>query len=155
MLIDFENYRQAISSEGQLTKEIASNQSISIECVLKNGEYRICGKSCVLHCRHDSMAVKFFTSNEKCDATKCVEGCFCKDGFVRYHNECVPIADCAARGNKAMDFSQIKIDNSTHIASQEHTSDPKTFSSLNRPPPIQFQAYDETMQRKEVDRLRT
>lgn len=160
VLIDFEKYRQAISSRSQLTYGISSSQAIFKECGgLENEEYRMCGKKCVLNCRHDSTAAKFSISKEECDPNKCVEGCFCKDGFVRYFNKCVRVNECPARRNsKAMDFvseannfdnndeHQMNIQNSTQIASQmqpsvnlnqgqmeKNSSNPKIFGFLNRP----------------------
>lgn len=158
--IDFEKFQHAVSSRSQLTYGISSSQTLYKECGgLENEEYRMCGKKCVLNCRHDSMAVKFLISKEECDSNKCVEGCFCKDGFVRYHNKCVPINECPARrNNKAMDFAteanhfedndekQMNIQNSTQIASQlqaainlnqgqmeKNSSNPKIFGFFNRP----------------------
>lgn len=160
VLIDFEKYRHAISSQAQLTYGISSSQTIFEECGgLENEEYRMCGTKCILNCRHDSVAAKFLISKEECDLNKCVEGCFCKDGFVRYYNKCIPFTECPARrNNKAMDFAteanyfdssdekQMKIPNTTQIASQmqaavnlnqgqmeKNTSNPKIFGFFNRP----------------------
>lgn len=165
ILIDFENYRHAIGSKGQLTIGISSNQTVSKECAhLKNQEYRMCGKKCVLNCRHDSKALKFSTSNEKCDTNKCVEGCFCKDGFVRYHNECVPIRECPTRRNRAVHFAtEMKTDTQMNIqnATQETSTNPKIFGFFNRrecrtlpcagiPLALQMQQYDANIQRHEI-----
>lgn len=121
---------------------------------MENEEYRMCGKKCVLSCRYDPLAVKFIISKDECDANKCVEGCYCKNGFLRHHKKCVPVKECSARQNKAMNFStgadvsadmQMKTKNSTQSASQIQTmnsdqvktekniTNPKIFGFLNRP----------------------
>lgn len=147
VLIDFENYRQAIDSKNHLANKTECDD-------LKNEEYQMCGKACVLNCRSDSTATKFIVSNEKCDLNKCVEGCFCKAGFVRYQAKCVPIAECPkkTRRNKAMNFdaepnadAQIKIQNENKVPSQvqENLGDPiSLYGFFNQPMAMNIQQVD-------------
>lgn len=174
VLIDFEKYRHESVIRRRLTDGISTIRTISKECSgLENEEYRMCGKKCVLNCRNDSIAGKFLISKEECDTNKCVEGCFCKDGFVRYRNKCVPINECPVRRNKAVDFVT-EGKNSTQIAPQMETamnlnqaqvnqnaSNPKIFGFFNRPCGIlgcmpfsiqqQPQQYEESEERNDDD----
>lgn len=154
VLIDFEKYRHESIVRSRLTDGISTIRSISKACAdSENEEYRMCGKKCVLNCRYDATVAPFLISKKQCDTNKCVEGCFCKENFVRYNNKCVPIDECPARRNKAVEFvteanaldngdapqmnMQISIQNSTQNSNQDeldkNANNPKIFGFLNRP----------------------
>lgn len=171
VFIDYEKYRHTIDSHSQRTGGTFTDRPISKECSeLDNQEYRMCGRKCVLSCRHDPVSWKFMISKRECDTTKCFDGCFCKSGFVLYQNKCVPANECPARKNKEIDFEftddtdgQMKIQNSTQIKYQmqvvdsnqaqieKNITNPKILSFFNRPGcglfgcgvSLQFQQYDE------------
>lgn len=159
VLIDFEKYRHEAIVRSRLTDGISTIRTISKACAdLENEEYRMCGKKCVLSCRHDATVAPFLISKKECDTNKCVEGCFCKENFVRYNNKCVPINECPGRRNKAVDFvteasafdnvdiPHMQVQNSTQIATQmqaamhsnqaqldKNGNNPKILGFLNRP----------------------
>lgn len=64
-----------------------------------NREYRKCGHNCVLGCRFDTITSKNVTSEEHCNDTECVEGCFCKNGFVHFKNKCILATECPHQNN--------------------------------------------------------
>lgn len=176
VLIDFEKYQQLFKSSIRgISVELNSNETSSHECVdIKNEVYQKCGSNCVLGCRHDSVSSKVAVSNGECDSNKCIEGCFCRDGFVRYQNKCVPVNECPHRRNKAIEIMTkdgILSENETPIQNltqsnnannqnetqnQANSPNPKIFGFFNRPGcgfggcgtvpiPAQIQSYDEEM----------
>ncbi|CAD5114007.1 DgyrCDS3170 [Dimorphilus gyrociliatus] len=55
-----------------------------------NSEYRECGPSCPQTCKN--------IGDEKdkyCDHGPCVEGCYCKEGYILHNAKCIPAADCS------------------------------------------------------------
>ncbi|XP_031617637.1 uncharacterized protein LOC116337335 [Contarinia nasturtii] len=60
----------------------------------ENEEYRECGKKCALSCRYPSSSVEITFSEDVCEKSECVTGCFCKDGLVRSGDKCVQITEC-------------------------------------------------------------
>ncbi|XP_077284921.1 zonadhesin-like [Arctopsyche grandis] len=69
-------------------------QCIQVEqcpkCTDANEVYRFCGTACEANC--DKL-------NPVCPNRPCVEGCFCKPGYVRLQRKCVPIKDCPLKCN--------------------------------------------------------
>lgn len=81
------------------------NETVSNECA-ENESYDECGKNCLLTCRFVAMPLKIVVTEEDCSKSECVKGCFCKDGFVRLLNKCVPVEECPTRKGKALDDSE-------------------------------------------------
>lgn len=176
VLIDSEQYKQLA---------INSNKQNAELCATESEEYRRCGNKCVLACRYDLSVSGITIAKNDCDETRCVEGCFCKDGLVRYQNRCIPAKECPIRRNRAMDimnemstpnknetYTQIKAQNQTQAQNRNHTQinfqtqNPKIFGFgfFNRPGcafgncgsvpiPVQVHGYDETVQRKENNKV--
>lgn len=103
LLIDFEKYQQAVNARRHPRNAKHRNQTqLSICADLGREEYQKCGNKCVLGCRYDSLVSENITITDNCNATDCIGGCFCKDGFVRYHKKCVPAAECPTRKSKTV-----------------------------------------------------
>lgn len=66
--------------------------------------YQKCGTKCVLACRFDSKVLDVAATLTECDKNECVEGCFCKDGFVRDQGKCILPKECPVRNNKSIEF---------------------------------------------------
>lgn len=121
VLIDFEKYQPFYNDLDFNEAGVCANPETE--------EYRKCGNRCVLGCRHASSSSKVALSEAECDdeiATKCVEGCFCKDGLVRHQNKCIPAKLCPTRRNKAIEImnepnTPNQTENSSHMKSQNHT----------------------------------
>lgn len=102
-LIDFEKYQQYVNARRHPRNANSLNQTKSSICSdLKSEEYQKCGNKCVLGCRYDSLVSGNASLTENCNATKCIEGCFCKEGLVRYHKKCIPATECPTRKSKAI-----------------------------------------------------
>lgn len=180
VLIDFQKYKQLAIDPNKQNPEL---------CAAETEEYRKCGNKCVLACRNDSFASKITISRNDCDAAKCIEGCFCKDGLVRNQNRCIPAKECPIRRNRAMDMmdemidtkknetytqnkaqnqtqAQILAQNRNHTQIKFQNQNPKIFGFgfFNRPGcvfgncgsvpiPVQVHSYDETVQRKENNKV--
>lgn len=99
ILIDSKKYQSVRHS----MVEISSNKTKLNECIDSNEEYRKCGDSCVISCRYASSPSEIEASKNDCAKTECVEGCFCKDGFVRHQNKCILPKECPARSNKSIE----------------------------------------------------
>lgn len=103
VLVDFEKYQQLANARRHPRNAKSFNQTTSSVCKdLEKEEYQKCGNKCVLGCRYDSLVSENVTATDNCNATKCIEGCFCKDGYVRYHHKCVPTTECPARKSKSI-----------------------------------------------------
>lgn len=104
ILIDFKRYQQL--NPANLTQPTSdTNNTISEECVgLENSEFKKCGTTCVLSCRYIPTISNVTVTSNDCVENECIEGCFCKDGFVRYQNKCVLPGDCPLRSNKSIEF---------------------------------------------------
>lgn len=99
VLIDFEKYQQLLGAE----KPFFFNGTSSIVCTdPENEEYRKCDSKCVLSCRSDPSIAEIKISKDQCDETKCIEGCFCKNGLVRYLGKCIQAEKCVTRAGRAM-----------------------------------------------------
>lgn len=91
-----------------------------------NAEYNHCGESCQTTCVTNKNPLLGFLS----ECPKCVEGCFCKPGYMwNSANECVKEENCSCHdnlGNKvAPGESQLNFD-----CSQKCTCDAETFSMV-------------------------
>lgn len=105
ILIDFEKYQQLLRSHRHPRNANALNKTDSNICSdLQTEEYKKCGNHCILGCSHDRLTSGLIVSKDDCNATKCVEGCFCKDGLVRHQNKCIPAKECPGRRSKAVEF---------------------------------------------------
>lgn len=104
VMIDYEKYQQAVRARRHPRNARSIAQIDATICAdLEREEYRNCGNKCVLGCRYDAAVSENITVTDDCDATECIEGCFCKDGFVRYHKKCVlPATECPARKSKTI-----------------------------------------------------
>lgn len=105
LLIDFQKYQQTINARRHPRNAKSINQTKSPVCAdVEKEEYQKCGKKCILGCRHDSLVTEnvTVTAKDNCNATNCIEGCFCKDGFIRYHHKCIPATECPARKTKSI-----------------------------------------------------
>lgn len=98
VLIDFNKY-QLLRHD----KLVISSNKTSAGLCAETEQYRKCGNKCVLSCRYASSPSEIATSKKDCDKTECIEGCFCKEGFVRYQEKCIPAKDCPIRSNKAIE----------------------------------------------------
>lgn len=101
ILIDFEKFQKFnhtnVGSSNKTNVELCTNS--------ENKEYRKCGNKCVLSCRYALSTSNFSISTENCNETKCIEGCFCKNGFVRHHNKCILSKECPIRSSRALKAS--------------------------------------------------
>lgn len=70
----------------------------------ENEEYQECGKKCVLGCKNSSSSLGITLSEEECEKTECVKGCFCKDGFARQQDKCVPVSECSSRQSREYEY---------------------------------------------------
>lgn len=104
VLIDLEKYQQLINARRHPRNARSVNHTKSAICAdLEREEYQKCGNKCVLGCRYDAWITENNTMTASCNATECIEGCFCKSGFVRYHKKCVlPTAECPTRESKSV-----------------------------------------------------
>lgn len=108
LLIDFQKYRQTVNARRhpRNAKSVKQTNSSNVCTDVEKEEYQKCGKNCVLGCRYDSLVSEnvTVTAVDNCNATNCTEGCFCKDGFIRYHHKCIPAAECPTRKTKSIDL---------------------------------------------------
>lgn len=85
---------------------VSSNKTNLKVCAdSENKEYRKCGNKCVLSCRYTLYSSNFSISNDDCDKNACIEGCFCKDGYVRHYDKCILAKECPIRNSRAMESS--------------------------------------------------
>lgn len=99
ILIDFAKYQEIHHSKLAITSNKTSAELCSDS---KNEEYQKCGNKCILSCRFGTSLSEIVSSRD-CDKTECFEGCYCKDGFVRYQNKCILVGECPTRANKAIE----------------------------------------------------
>lgn len=103
VLIDFQKYQQSINARRHPRNAKSANHTKSSVCAdVEKEEYQKCGNKCVLGCRYDTLVSENITVTSNCNATNCFEGCFCRDGFVRYHNKCIPGTECPARNTRSV-----------------------------------------------------
>lgn len=102
VLIDFSKYQKMYLAN----KANSSNNATTDVCIgMENATYHKCSAKCVLSCRLiPNMSDVAVTPNE-CENSACMEGCFCKVGFVRYEDKCVLPKDCPVRINKSIEFN--------------------------------------------------
>lgn len=109
--IDSKGYFEFFKAHRTTKEDYGSNQNASKLCSASENEvYEKCGKKCMLSCRFDSSTLKITATKDECEKTDCIEGCFCKDGFVRYEDKCIPVSECpstykSVRSNKAIDVA--------------------------------------------------
>lgn len=99
ILIDFKKYQQ-------LHQVKVANSSKSEVCTaLENGIYQKCASKCVSSCRFQIPSISDIAMTSiDCAKSECIEGCFCKIGFVRYQDKCILSKNCPTRANKSMEF---------------------------------------------------
>lgn len=98
-MIDFSKYQQ-------INAVNVTNSSKFQECIgIENAVYQKCGKKCVLGCRFIPNISDLAVTLNDCEAAECIEGCFCKDGFVRLHDKCILPKECPVRSNKSIQLS--------------------------------------------------
>lgn len=103
ILIDYQKYQQSINARRHPRNAKHANQTKSSVCAdVGKEEYQKCGKQCVLGCRYDSLVSENVTATGNCSVTSCTEGCFCKEGFIRYHNKCIPATECPTRNTRSV-----------------------------------------------------
>lgn len=104
ILIDFEKYQEFhqpnVASSNKTNAEVCSDG--------ENKEYRKCGNKCVLSCRYTLYSSKFPISSDECSKKTCVEGCFCKDGYVRHYDKCILAKECPVRNGRASEPSSFQ-----------------------------------------------
>lgn len=132
VLIDSEKYQEISTDSNKTNVEVCGD--------LQTEEYRKCGKKCVLACRLSPFPSDIIVSKDDCDEMKCVEGCFCKDGFVRYQNECILAKECPMRMNKAMRMmsESNKTESYGQNKAQNHTQAQIMVQNMNQTQ-VQFQ----------------
>lgn len=102
ILIDFDKYHQL----HPINVTISSNSTAATACAdLDNGVYQVCGKKCILSCRYNPAILDVAQTSNDCPNTECIEGCFCKVGFVRYRDKCILPKECPQRSNKSIEFN--------------------------------------------------
>lgn len=93
----------------QRSNVASSNQPYEEVCTdAENKEYRKCGNKCVLSCRDTWSSSNFSALNENCSEDICIEGCFCKDEFVRDHDKCILAKECPISDSKAFQLSKLQ-----------------------------------------------
>lgn len=103
VLIDYQKYQQSINARRHPRNAKSTNHTNSSACLdVEKEEYQKCGKQCVLGCRYDSLVSENVTATDHCNATSCFEGCFCKEGFIRYHNKCISATECPKRNTRSV-----------------------------------------------------
>lgn len=127
LLIDFEKYQQSVNARRHPRNAKSLNQTTSSICNdLEKEEYQKCGNKCVLGCRYDSLVSENVTATASdCNATKCIDSCFCKDGFIRYHHKCIPATECPVRKSKSISLLYNGYESASHPS--------KIFGILQRP----------------------
>lgn len=84
----------------------SSNSSTFEACIgVENAAYRKCGTKCILGCRFTPNILDVAVTPNDCENSECVEGCFCKDGYVRLEDKCILPKGCPVRSNKSIEFS--------------------------------------------------
>lgn len=141
VLIDFERYQQLSFNPSNATDPNKTNVEVCAD--LETEEYRKCGKKCISACRHAPFSSGLIVSKVDCDETKCVKGCFCKDGFVRHQNKCIMAKECPVREHKAMRMmseteNPNKTESHTQNIAQNHTQAQMIAHGKNQTQ-IQFQ----------------
>lgn len=102
ILIDIRKYQQIYLAN--MTSN--SSNTASGECIgMGNATYQKCGTKCVLGCRFIPNISDVAVIPNDCESSECIEGCFCKVGFVRYEDKCVLPKECPVRSNKSIEFS--------------------------------------------------
>lgn len=82
------------------------NQTYVEVCVdAENKEYQKCGNKCVVSCRDTFSSLNFSIPSDNCSEKKCIEGCFCKHGYVRHHDKCVLAKECPIKSGRALEPS--------------------------------------------------
>lgn len=101
ILIEFNKYQQIHPANAT----ISSNNTKPEECIgLENALYQKCGTMCISACRFIPES-DLAATLEECDTNECIDGCFCKDGFVRYQDKCILPNECPVRNNKSIEFA--------------------------------------------------
>lgn len=104
VLIDFEKYQQFhqpnVVSSNKTNAEVCSDK--------ENKEYRKCGNKCVLSCQYTLYSSKFPISNDNCNKSTCIEGCFCKEGYVRHYDKCILAKECPIRNARAHEPTSVQ-----------------------------------------------
>lgn len=84
----------------------SSNNTPSDECIgMENATFQKCGTKCVLSCRFIPNVSNVAVTPNDCESNECVEGCFCKVGFVRYEDKCILPKECPVRSDKSIEFN--------------------------------------------------
>lgn len=77
----------------------------------ENEVFQECGSMCILGCRNASSSIGIMLSNDECEKTECVKGCFCNDGLVRHRDKCIAVTECSDRSGKEVQFTTEISDN--------------------------------------------
>lgn len=101
ILIDFNKYQQIHPANAANSSNITKPE---VCAGLENAVYQKCGTKCVLACRFTTIVLDLGATLKECDKNECIEGCFCKDGFVRYQDKCILPKECPIRSNKSIEF---------------------------------------------------
>lgn len=100
VLIDFRKYQELLHPEEEITP---NKTQIQVCADSENEEYRECGNKCVLSCRYATSPEDIAASEQDCDKSECVAGCYCKDGFVLYQDRCILAKECPNQSRKAIE----------------------------------------------------
>lgn len=94
-LFDYEKYLKLQANQMQRFEKRDQQPINKTQCLDSEHEvYQECGNKCVLACRYSVSTSVLPSENDECVKAKCIEGCFCKAGFVRNGNKCIPASQC-------------------------------------------------------------
>lgn len=115
VLIDSKEYFELFTTHRSARQGVDSSKNVSALCSdAENEVYEKCGKKCILGCQFALSSMKITAAKDECEKVDCIEGCFCKDGLVRYEDKCVPATECpttykSLRSNKAIDVVDTEV----------------------------------------------
>lgn len=92
-----EFYRLNVANSNQTYVEVCADA--------ENKVYRKCGNKCALSCRYSLSSSNFSISNENCNESLCIEGCFCKDGYVWHGVKCILAEVCPVKNRSLLEPS--------------------------------------------------
>lgn len=101
-LIDFSKYQQIYLAN--MTN--SSNNTKADKCIsINNAAYHKCSSKCVLGCRFIPHISDVAVTPNECENSACIDGCFCKVGFVRYKDKCVLPEECPVRSKQSIELN--------------------------------------------------
>ncbi|GAB0086436.1 hypothetical protein DMENIID0001_004980 [Sergentomyia squamirostris] len=117
------SYGNKCSEQCGKTLDDCSSQKLYFSCFCQSGFKRV-GGVCVPDTNCQCLLNEEYTYNSKCAEKcesgpddckneKCYKGCFCKDGFRRINNQCVPDDQCSCGRNEEYSYGNECLDDCT------------------------------------------